>query len=211
MEHQTAESAPLIYAELAGHQRTEDWAGQLLMAELLRWAERFNFEFKLEVPEYALRVDRLHVRRYGHFRYGHNGFGLRGEVALNLLYMSGRRPDWQVLGTLLHELLHAWQQAHGKPAKGYYHNRQFRAKALEFGLIVDERGVTEYANDSPFQTLLRLHGVEIPDFEETPPRARRAGDSKLKKWCCGCTNVRVAVSDFQARCLKCGDLFRPAT
>ena len=34
--------------------------------------------------------------------------------------------------------------------------------------------------------------------------------SKLKKWTCGCTNVRVAVSDFRARCLKCGNEFKLA-
>lgn len=207
MDQQLADT-PAIYSQLADHQQADDWAGQLLMAELLRWANRFDSEFKLEIPEYALCVDRLHVRRYGHFRYGHNGFGLKGEVALNIRYMNGERPDWEVLGTLLHELLHAWQQAHGKPGKGNYHNRQFRSRALEFGLIIDERGVTEYANDSPFQTLLRLHGVNIPDFDKTLIRVRAAGESKLKKWCCGCTNVRVAISDFQARCLKCGCLFR---
>ena len=35
MEHQPPEITPPIYTELAGHQRTEDWAGQLMVAELL--------------------------------------------------------------------------------------------------------------------------------------------------------------------------------
>ncbi len=36
----------------------------------------------------------------------------------------------------------------------------------------------------------------------------RRGDSKLKKWSCGCpVNVRVAVADFRAVCLDCGEQF----
>jgi len=35
----------------------------------------------------------------------------------------------------------------------------------------------------------------------------RRGESKLEKWTCGCTYVRVAVADFQALCLKCGKVF----
>jgi hypothetical protein len=194
-----------IYGILARHQVMSGWQHRDLAKELHRWAVIFNAEFNLQVAEVALRVDWLSFRTLGHFRPGHNGFGLKGEIAVNERYLRSREP-WQILGTVLHELLHAWQQDYGKPGKPPYHNKQFRDKALELGLVIDEDGVTQYLAVSRFKDLLMRYGVQIP--EHPLPAQRRKGDSKLKKWACGCgVNVRVAIADFQARCLKCDGLF----
>src|SRR2546428_12123698 len=101
-----------IYRLLADHQQVETWEHRELVQELQRWAEIFDLEFKLEIPEVALSVDWSRYRSLGHFRPGHNAVGLRGEVAINQRQLPSRQP-FQVLGTLLHELLHAWQQVHG--------------------------------------------------------------------------------------------------
>lgn len=206
-------AAPRIYDALAQHQRSEDWGLRDLLTDLHRWQEIMRGEFKLDIPEIALTVERLRCTRFGHFQPGHNGFGLRGEIALNRSYV-GPREYWQTLGTLLHELLHAWQQAHGKPGRGNYHNRQFQDKALDYGLVVDRRGHTDYLPDSVFLRLLVTHGVSVPRIPH-PVQAQHPeqGSSKLKKWSCGCTNVRVAVPHFHARCLKpgCGNEFRLCT
>jgi hypothetical protein len=186
----------------------EAWAGQEMVAGLQTWAARFIVEFKLDIGDIALCVDPLPSSRYGHFRQGHNGFGLRGEIAINSRYLSGQRQVWEVLGTLLHELLHAWQEVHGTPGKRNHHNAEFQAKARELGLNIDRRGLTGYAADSQFKELLRKCGVSVPDYETKPPAARPRGDSKSKKWSCGCTTARVAVADFRARCLKCGNEFK---
>jgi len=194
-----------IYDILAQHQVTAAWRHRELAAELHRWAVILNAEFNLGVSEVALRVDWLSLRRLGHFRPGHNGFGLKGEIAVNERYLQCREP-WQILGTVLHELLHAWQQEHGQPGKPPYHNKQFRDKALQYGLVIDEDGVTQYLAVSRFKDLLIRYGVHMP--EQPLPAQRRKGGSKLKKWSCGCgVNVRVAIADFQARCLKCESLF----
>ncbi|HYV36890.1 MAG TPA: SprT-like domain-containing protein [Gemmataceae bacterium] len=194
-----------VYSALRQHQVTENWVSRDLVADLQRWADLFNLEFKLNIPELSLSVDWLPRRRLGHFRYGHNGFGLRGEVVINRRYLD-RREYWQVLGTLLHELLHAWQQAHGKPGKRNHHNKQFREKASEFGLVIDHRGFTKYESPSQFTELLQRHGINVPTLPEVEVTNQR-GSSKLKKWSCGCTNVRVAVREFNAQCLNCGNLF----
>ena len=193
-----------VYRVLAEHQCAESWELQSILRELLRWANLFNFEFKLQVPNVSLCVDWLSRGRYGHFRRGHNGFGLRNEIAINRCYLA-EREFWNVLGTLLHELLHAHQEAHGRPGKGNYHNAAFRKKAQEYGLIVDARGCTQYAPESLFLDLLAKQGVQIPSIPS--PVVKLRGSSKLKKWTCGCTNVRVAVADFHAKCLNCGNLF----
>ncbi|HVX12743.1 MAG TPA: SprT-like domain-containing protein [Pirellulales bacterium] len=147
----------------------------------------------------------------GHFRYGHNGFGLKGEIAINTLYLN-KREQWQILGTLLHELLHGWQQVHGTPGKRNHHNEEFREKAAGLGLLIDRHGVTGYAASSPFKELLRRNGVDVPDTESFPVIQRQPSKSKLKKWSCGCpVNVRVAISDFRAVCLICQQPFSPST
>jgi hypothetical protein len=196
-----------VYDALAEHQqRPEGWPYSELFTELHRWAEIFNTKLKLEIPEWSLCVERLRRTRLGQFRYGNNGLGLRGEITFNALYLA-TREGWEVLGTLLHEMLHGWQQAHGRPGKRNYHNKQFREKARSFGLIVDERGVTYYENESPFTRLLAQHGVHAPELPRVILEARQAGSSKLKKYSCGCTNIRVGTSRFAATCLLCGNEF----
>ena len=79
-----------------------------LVQELHRWWGLLDGEFKLDVPQFALRIDRLEWFVLGHYRRGHNSFGLRHEVAINSLHLD-TRPPWQVIGTLFHEMLHATQ------------------------------------------------------------------------------------------------------
>ena len=201
------ESSAGVYEALATHQTSEPWAARGVIAELHRWVPIFDERFGLGIPEVALGIDRLRATRLGHFRPGHNGFGLKGEIIINRRHLEGRE-GWQTIGTLFHELLHAWQQAHGSPGRGNYHNKQLREKAARYGLVIDQRGYTEYEPDSPFTRLLAEFGVDVPPLERPAARpCRTAGSSKLKKWSCGCTNVRVAVRDFRARCLNCGREF----
>jgi hypothetical protein len=209
--------SPSIYASLAAHQQEEEWIARDTIRVLQEWAERFNVTFKLEVPEFVLCVDWLRCNKYGHFRYGHNGFGLRGEIAINKRYLPASHPpttkyrsreQWAVLGTVLHELLHGWQQAHGTPGKGNYHNAEFRSKALSFGLLIDQRGYAQYAPGSAFTRVLAEHGVQVPPLDVPIVETRLVGTSNLKKWTCGCTNVRCAIASFYAQCLKCGQIFQ---
>jgi hypothetical protein len=199
-----------VYEALAQHQVSNTWDLQDLLRELHRWMEILVFEFKLEIPDIALCVDRLRFRRHGHFRRGHNGFGLEGEIGINRRHINGKE-FWEVLGTLLHELLHGWQEARGKPAKGNYHNLQFRRKAAEFGLIVNERGEQQYEPDGPFMLLLGKRGVHVPKLPEPTPTT--VGCSTLKLWICRCDppfRLRVARGGFSATCNHCGyDYFQP--
>ena len=128
-------ASPTVYSVLVKHQRDENWAGQQILADLQTWANRFIVEFKLDIRDISLCVERLPSNRYGHFRQGHNGFGLRGEIAINSRYLPEQRQLWEVLGTLLHELLHAWQETHGIPGKRNHHNAEFQAKARKFCVV----------------------------------------------------------------------------
>jgi hypothetical protein len=203
----------VVYDVLAAHQRSEaDWRYRSVLEDLHRWVHRFNSEFKLEIQTPVLAVDRTrHSRCYGHYRPGHNGMGLRSEITIadwHVLECASSTKWWEVLGTLLHEMLHAWQEFHGTAGLGNYHNREFQKKALSLGLIVDYRGVTSYAPSSPFCDLLLNHGITVPEVPVAPTHQSRRRPVKLHLWMCNCTKVRVGRAHFNAQCRECGQLFR---
>lgn len=205
-----------IHEALAEHQAlgAAGWTLEDAMRKLHDWAEVFRFHFKLEIPRVPLRLARLRRNCLGHYNPGFNDFGLTDEIAIDVAHLvrgitSGAWYD--VLGTLLHEQLHFDQQLRGTaptPGPGNYHNVEYRGKAEQLGLLVSSRGVGEgYVPGGPFLTLLAERGEAMPDLRFPVRAPKPAGNSPLKKWSCGCTNVRVAVADFHARCLRCCNLF----
>lgn len=207
-------SAEQINLDLKQHQASvDDWRYRPTMGDLHLWADRFILEFKLHTTTPAIMIDALRSGTLGHHRSGRNGLGLRHEIAISRTHIEGD-DYWEVLGTLLHELLHAEQEDVGKPGRRNYHNQQFRKRAAEFGLVVDERGYQQYAPaPTPFLDLLEKHGVKAPELPAPTMTEPSHGRSKLKPWVCGCTprpiHIQVAISDLRARCLKCDQLFRP--
>jgi len=177
------------------------------------WAERFNQVFDLGLRKPALRIEGISGQRLGTYRQGRNGFGVLDEITINARHLY--RPLADHLATLLHEMIHEWQYLYGKPGRRNYHNRQFQQKARLYGLIVDERGHHLGVEPGRFTSLLTQHGVDVSDLrapdKEAPLLSKKMhrGDSKLKKWSCGCTNVRCAVQ-LAARCLRCGNVFQEA-
>lgn len=188
-----------------------DWIFQSASATLHEWAERFNAEFRLKLETPAISVQKIPARTYGTYRHGRNGLGVRHEITLNAGHLE-QQPLAEQLATLLHELLHQWQEQYGKGGRHGYHNQQFRIMAKRFGLVVNDRGHHLGIEPGPFTQLLARHNVdmgtllpptEIPSFTKRP-----RGSSKLKLWICtrGCTRVRCAV-ELEAKCLKCGVAF----
>jgi predicted SprT family Zn-dependent metalloprotease len=55
------------------------------------------------------------------------------ELALNPDSFIGR-SDEMILSTLVHEMVHVWQQTYGRPPRKGYHDRQWAAKMLGVGL-----------------------------------------------------------------------------
>lgn len=195
-----------INSALREHERTtEDWLWARLASTLHEWTERFNLEFKLEIPVPAIQVEAIRYRTLGTYRSGRNGFALKDEITINARHAGQALSE--VLTTLLHELLHAWQEVYGRPGRGNYHNKEFRAKAGSLGLVVNERGET-YVMPGRFTEILHRYGI---DATTTPPAPLASPTfvgpgSKLKKWSCGCTNVRAAV-ELEAVCARCGEWF----
>ena len=61
------------------------------------------------------------------------------EIAINPDTMN--RPVDEVLSTLVHEMVHLWQEHEGKPGRGRYHNKQWADKMEEVGLIPSHTGM----------------------------------------------------------------------
>src|SRR5258708_39173352 len=76
-----------INRALAAYQDHAEWTHRPLIRELHRWDRRFIAAFELGIPEPPLSVDWLRVYVLGHFRPGHNGFGLEGEGAINARHL----------------------------------------------------------------------------------------------------------------------------
>lgn len=174
------------------------------MRELHAWAGIFSAAYEIGVDTPAITLEKLPRRRLGHYRRGRNGFRLHHEIAINLRHLGDSKAE--VLGTLLHELLHAWQDVHGKPGKRNYHNKEFRARALSLGLVVDTRG-HQHVVPGPFTELLAAHGVELTG-EPLCPAARtvRSAASRMRKHTCDCTTVYCATT-LRATCDACGRWF----
>ena len=113
------------------HTRPED---EPLAAKLVQWHARYNAEhFDGALETIPVRVSRRMKSRLGHYTAA--GDGRSGEIAISWRHL--RRHGWQeVLDTLLHEMVHQWQDETRRPID---HGRGFRAKAREVGITASAR------------------------------------------------------------------------
>lgn len=109
---------------------------------------RFAFDFfnsklfqnQLKTPLITLPRERM---TYGY--HSKNRFRSRDtkemadEIALNPAYFAYRSLK-KTLSTLVHEMAHMWQDAHGKPGRGRYHNKEWAFKMMSIGLQPSDTG-----------------------------------------------------------------------
>ncbi len=100
-----------------------------LSLKLGEWHERFNAEhFGGLLRSVPVRVSRRMRSRLGHYSAATDREG--AEIAISRRHL--RRHAWQeALQTLLHEMVHQWQDENGLPID---HGRRFRAKARDVGI-----------------------------------------------------------------------------
>jgi hypothetical protein len=135
----------------------------------------------------------------------------------------------RIVSTLLHEMAHFYNEIHGiKDVSSHqYHNKKFKDTAEKHGLNVekdDKRGFSvtslnsvalDWLSSLEFRrdifTISRgnfegFEGGEGDSDADEQPKKKRKG-SKLKKWSCGCTNIRVGAGDIDITCNKCKEKF----
>lgn len=86
--------------------------------------DRFNARIKLTTPADEL----ANMRTFAH------------ELAMNPDTFTDR-TDEDILSTLVHEMTHVWQQAHGTPPRRAYHDREWARKMREIGLQPTDTGL----------------------------------------------------------------------
>jgi hypothetical protein len=100
-----------------------------LVAELLRLHRAFNVEqFEGKLRDVQIRVSRRMRSRLGHYTRA-DEFG-PAEIAISRRHIRRDGRD-EASHTLLHEMVHQWQDEHGL---GLNHGSQFRAKARAVGI-----------------------------------------------------------------------------
>lgn len=198
-----------INLSIRGHEESDapDWKHSERARELYNFFEIFNQEFfegRLPTPVVSFRHDR--VTRLGSYYTGRNEFAVKDQINLNSQHLE--RPKYQALATLLHEMIHEWQDYSGKHSSGYYHNKQFQTKSRELGIPCNAKGQTTGITD-PFVEVCRRYGIEVSEqaIKEFKPIERSRGTSKLRKYSCGCTNIWAATR-VHAMCKLCGGEFK---
>ncbi len=190
-----------------------DWGLNDLATELYWWVAAFQATFfkDQKVPTPVLTFERTRVTNLGYYRIGMNDFAVREQININRRYLD--RPLSEILETLVHEMVHSWEHNFSTSEKtvNWYHSVVFRRKMEEIGIKTNNKG-EHISIGPPFTDLLIRHHVLQSDGSDnigirTIGKKKEKGRSKLKKWTCGCTNVRVAVPNFKAVCLRCGAEF----
>jgi len=105
-----------------------------LAERLSAWHARFNDEhFDGSLRAVPVRVSRRMKSRLGHYTAAQDGHS--GEIAISWRHL--RRHGWdETLHTLLHEMVHQWQDETGRAID---HGAGFRAKAREVGIAAAAR------------------------------------------------------------------------
>ena len=100
-----------------------------LVNELRHWHKSYNEErFGGSLRAISIRISRRMKTRLGHYTPGEDG--AEAEIVLSRRHI--RRDGWhEALHTLLHEMVHQWQDEQGLPVD---HGPTFRTKARAVGI-----------------------------------------------------------------------------
>ena len=197
-----------LHAEINEHATVADWEHAEILRELGVWYARLNGEFFANaLPPAAISVGRSRKETLGWYLPVRDPLGLRFRININELYIGS--PLALILGILLHEGLHLEEDVRRhRQRAGSYHSSWFRKRAAELGIPTDEGG--HWRGIEPggrFAALLKRHGVALDEqiASSSPPETRGTpGGSRLAKWSCGCTNVRVSSGvELMANCDRC--------
>jgi len=112
-------------------------------SNLQRAFDHFNqhlFEGKLPPCLITLRSSSRHFGYHHKDRFVNREGRTLDELGLHPGFFT-LRPVEEVLSTLVHEMVHHWQDSFGRPSKSNPHNREWAAKMREVGLEPSSTGL----------------------------------------------------------------------
>ncbi len=188
--------------------------------ELQTAYDHFNAElFDDALPDVFITMQRrAHSRGYfsaNWFSARSGKFG-RHELALNPDAFVDR-SDEQICSTLVHEQAHVWQQAYGKPSRGY-HNKEWAAKMKAVGLQPSSTGavggketghsMTHYiisgGTFAKAYAKLGATGWKLNLQSTHRPGSNGSTNSKTKFTCTSCSQNAWGKPDLAIICKVCG-------
>jgi hypothetical protein len=133
-----------------------------MAATLAEWHARYNaIHFDGQLREVPVRVSRRLKSRLGHYSAATSP-GDAAEIVISRRHI--RRHGWpEALHTLLHEMVHQWQDEAGHPID---HGRTFRTKAREVGVTPAARRALG-GGRTPHQ--VRVDSTRAAAASELPP------------------------------------------
>lgn len=181
--------------------------------------------FDGRLPDVHITVHRKRNAR-GYFwaeQFKHRESGeIVDEIALNPDSMGRTLPD--VLSTLVHEMVHLWQQHEGKPSKTG-HNKEWAAKMDDVGLTPTSTGMEGgkrtgrnmthmIVPGGPFDIAcadLIAEGFELPWFTDPKPSlgVKKKDLSKVKHTCPDCGANAWGKLGINLICGKCDTGLQP--
>lgn len=179
--------------------------------------------FNGELKPCILNFRGKHKRNMGLFwpiRWGRQDGSVTHEIALNPDVLL--RPLVETMATLVHEMAHQWQQDHGTPPRGGYHDKEWGAKMEAIGLIPSNTGqpggrrtgqrMTHYIDpDGPFEKAFDTmpDAVALPWLSGSLPDGPKA-PSKNKnkvKYICSCGTSVWGKAGLAVVCGECEATF----
>jgi hypothetical protein len=179
------------------------------------WIDLFNACFfrNEPVPVHELAYKKLRVDTFGSYNVRFINSRMKTGIHLNSVYVICDISD--TLQDIVHQMVHIYEIIYideNRPRNTWYHTKAFRDMMERIGIITKPKGCHVAVRD-PFRFILQKHGIRFSNAREENgllilrPRAKPSPSSKLRKWSCGCQNVRVGASRFKAQCLKCNNRF----
>lgn len=194
--------------------------------ELTEAYQFFNTRlFGGELPPCLITLHR-HRSAYGYFcpQVFENVAGKRAdEIALNPDHLKAR-PDRVSLSTLVHEMVHLWQQHFGKPSRGGYHNKEWAAKMHAVGLHPSTTGlqggnevgprVSHFIKDGgPYDRAcaeLLKGGLAITWKASPRPKGVSKSGSRTKYTCSSCSASVWGKDGLSIECRSCAETMEAA-
>ncbi len=143
------------------------------------------------------------------------------EISLNPSTLKFRKPI-EVASTLVHEMVHLWQEENGKPSRAGYHNEEWAKKMEEVGLAPSSTGepggarvgqkMTHYivkggAFEVAYKALPSDAAFPFTCGEPTKEKKKKAAKNKVKYTCEGCGANVWGKPDLSIRCVECKEDF----
>lgn len=205
------------------------WKYRQTAADLYQWTDVFRYYFfaasqdgQTGLAQPLLAIEEMRHDVYAAYRLTQNPNGLPYEILMNARWLS--RPHWEIYETLLHEMVHLYQETTEgmEKCKGGYHNKQFVEICNSMGLWPRlGHGSHWRPADGQYERLMERYGIPKPesaqgDFGDKPDKGKGSwwdvggvktkGSSTLRLYICSCEppfKVRSGRPNLAAVCLNC--------